>query len=150
MSPITTSAEAERAIDQANALVEQLSRLMEEETALVRAGSISKATALAAAKSKLAHELFSAGEVLKTNAKFLRQAAPARCAGLQRVQDAFRAVLQKNLIVLATTHAVSEAIVRRLSGDLARKRAPQVYGASGRTTAPSARYGQPLAFSRKL
>jgi flagellar biosynthesis/type III secretory pathway chaperone len=150
MSRITTSAEAEGAIDHAGALIEQLSRLMEEETALVRAGRISKATALAAAKSTLAHQLFSAGEMLKANAKFLRQAVPARCAGLQRMQDAFRAVLQKNLIVLATTHAVSEAIVRRLSGDLARKSAPQVYGASGRTTAPSARYGQPLALSRKL
>jgi flagellar biosynthesis/type III secretory pathway chaperone len=150
MSPFTTSAEADQAIDHTSGLIEQLSRLMEEETALVRAGRISKATALAMAKSALAHELFSAGEMLKANAKFLRQAVPARCAGLQHVQDAFRAVLQKNMIVLATTHAVSEAIVRRLSGDLARKSAPQVYGASGRTMVPSARYGQPLAFSRKL
>lgn len=150
MSPITTSAEAEVAIDRVNALIEQLSRLLEDETALVRAGRISNATALAAAKSTLAHELFCAGERLKANAKFLRQAVPARCTSLQRAQDAFREVAQKSLIVLATTHAVSEAIVRRLSGDLARKRAPAVYGASGRTTAPSARYGQPLALSRKL
>jgi hypothetical protein len=75
---------------------------------------------------------------------------PARCVALARVQDAFRAVLQKNLIVLATTHAVSEGIMRRLSGDLAKKSAPQVYGATGRTTAPHPRYGQPLAFSKKL
>jgi hypothetical protein len=36
---------------------------------------------------------------------------------------------------VGSAHAVSEGIVRRLSGDLARKAAPQVYGASGRTTA---------------
>jgi hypothetical protein len=66
------------------------------------------------------------------------------------VQETFRAVLQRNLIVLATTHAVSEGIMRRLSGDLARKAAPQIYGASGRATAPSSKYGQPLAISRKL
>ena len=59
-------------------------------------------------------------------------------------------MLQKNLIVLATTHAVSEGIVRRLSGDLARKTAPQVYGATGRATAPHPRHGRPLAISRKL
>jgi flagellar biosynthesis/type III secretory pathway chaperone len=150
MSPITTSAEADQAIDQTSALIEQLSRLMEEETALVRAGRISKATAIAATKSKLAHELFAASETLKANAKFLRKTVPARCTTLQRLQDAFRAVLQKNLIVLATTHAVSEAIVRRLSGDLARKSAPQVYGATGRAVAPGPKYGQPLAVSRTL
>jgi hypothetical protein len=54
------------------------------------------------------------------------------------------------MIVLATGHAVSEGIVRRLSGDLARKAAPQVYGASGRTAAPNPKQGKPLAVSRVL
>jgi len=150
MSPITTTAEAERAIDDLSALIEKLSGLMEEETALVRAGKVSVAVGLGQTKSELAHQVYTAGERLKANAKFLLQAVPARCAALHRVQDAFRAVLQKNLIVLATTHAVSEGIMRRLSGDLARKNAPQVYGASGRTTTPGAKYGQPLAVSKKL
>jgi hypothetical protein len=75
---------------------------------------------------------------------------PARCAALHRLQDAFRVVLQKNMIVLATAHAVSEGIVRRLSGDLARKSSPQVYGASGRTMAPNPKHGKPLAVSRVL
>jgi hypothetical protein len=52
------------------------------------------------------------------------------------------------MIVLATAHAVSEGIMRRLSGDLARKAAPQIYGATGRAAAPSPRYGRPLAVSR--
>ena len=59
-------------------------------------------------------------------------------------------MLQKNMIVLATSHAVSEGIVRRLSGDLARKASPQVYGASGRTVAPNPKRAQPLAISRML
>ena len=54
------------------------------------------------------------------------------------------------MIVLATSHAVSEGIVRRLSDDLARKASPQVYGASGRTVAPNPKRGQPLAISRVL
>jgi len=150
MSPITTTAEAERAIDDLSALIEKLSGLMEEETALVRAGKVSVAVGLGQTKSELAHQVYTAGERLKANAKFLLQAVPARCAALHRVRDAFRAVLQKNLIVLATTHAVSEGIMRRLSGDLARKNAPQVYGASGRKTAPHAKHSQPLAISKKL
>jgi hypothetical protein len=150
MSPFTTTAEAEQAIDTVAGLIEKLSSLIESETRLVHAGQMRMATDLGAQKSQLAGELYACGERLKANAKFLMKAAPARCAVLSRVQEAFRAVLQRNLIVLATTHAVSEGIMRRLSGDLAKKAAPQIYGASGRATAPSSKYGQPIAVSRKL
>ena len=150
MSPITTAADAERALDDLSALIEKLAGLMEEETALVRAGKVSHTVALGRTKAELAGQLYTSGERLKASAKFLMQAAPTRCAALRRLQEAFRAVLQKNMIVLATTHAVSEGIMRRLSGDLAKKSAPQVYGATGRATVPHPKYGQPLAFSKKL
>jgi hypothetical protein len=150
MSAITTTADAEKAIDDLAGLFEKLTGLIEKETALTHAGQIRAASALGSAKAELASQLYTSGERLKSNAKFLRQAAPARCAALLRMQDAFRAVLQKNMIVIATAHAVSEGIMRRLSGDLARKAAPQVYGASGRTTVPNPKYGRPLAISRTL
>jgi len=150
MSLVTSSSEAEKAIAQVADLIEKLRGVVEQETALVHAGKVRKAAALEPAKSELASQLFSAGEFLKTNAKVLLQAAPAAAALLHDVQDAFRAVLQRNMMVLATAHAVSEGIVRRLSGDLARKASPQVYGASGRTMAPNPRQGQPLAVSRVL
>jgi hypothetical protein len=150
MSPITTTAEAEQAIDTVAGLIEKLSGLIEHETKLVRAGQMRSATGLGAQKTQLTSELYTCGERLKANAKFLTKATPERCAVLSRVQETFRAVLQRNLIVLATTHAVSEGIMRRLSGDLAKKTAPQIYGRSGRATVPSSKYGQPLAISRKL
>jgi hypothetical protein len=150
MSLINTAVEAEAAIDDLTALIEKLSGLVEQETALVHAGQIRSATALEPAKAELAGRLYASGERIKSNVKFLYQAAPARCAALSRVQDAFRAVLQRNMIVLATAHAVSEGIMRRLSGDLARKAAPQVYGSSGRATAPNPKHGRPLAISRRL
>jgi hypothetical protein len=150
MSPITTTAEAERAIDDLSALIEKLTGLMEEETALVRAGKVSRTVDLGRTKAEIAGQLYTSGERLKANARFLMQAAPARCVGLRRLHEAFRAVLQKNMIVLATTHAVSEGIMRRLSADLAKKTAPQIYGSTGRATAPHPKYGQPLALSRKL
>jgi hypothetical protein len=150
MSPISTKADAETAIDDLTTLIEKLTGLIEQETALMHAGKIRTASALGPAKAEIAGRLLASGERLKANAKFLRQAAPTRCAALLRVQDGFRAVLQKNMIVLATAHAVSEGIMRRLSGDLARKAAPQVYGASGRATAPHPRHARPLAISRSL
>ena len=150
MKPISTTTEAEQAIESVASLIGRLSGLVEQETALVRAGKMGNVTDVGRQKSQLAGELHACGERLKANAKFVLQAAPARCAALARVQEGVRGVLQKNLIVLATTHAVSEGIVRRLSGDLARKTSPQVYGATGRATAPHPRHGQPLAISRKL
>ena len=150
MIPITTAAEAELAIDDLAALIEKLAGLIEQETALVRAGRIRNASALEPAKAELAGRLFASGESLKASAQFLRQAAPGRCAALARLQDTFRVLLHKNMIVLATAHAVSEGIVRRLSGELARKASPQVYGATGRAAAPNPKHGRPLAVSRML
>ena len=54
------------------------------------------------------------------------------------------------LTVLATAHAVSEGIIRGVSGELARKQAPSTYSASGRAQAPSTKTSPPLAFSRSL
>jgi hypothetical protein len=150
MSSITTAAEAEQAIGDLAALIEKLSGVIEQETALVRAGRIRSASALQPAKTELAGRLYGCGERLKANANFLRRALPERCGMLARLYETFRMLLQRNMVVLATAHAVSEGIVRRLSGDLARKASPQVYGASGRTTAPNPKHGRPLAISRKL
>ena len=145
---ITTAAEAERAVDEFTLLMDNLSGLLEQETRLVHAGRIRNAAALERSKAELTGRLFAASERLKSSAKFLRQSVPERCAALLRRQDTFGGILQKNMIVLATAHAVSEGIVRRLSGDLARKASPQIYGASGRTTAPNPKNGRPLAISR--
>jgi hypothetical protein len=150
MSPITTQAEAESAIDDWSALIEKLASLVAQETALVRAGQLRSAAEIEPAKKDLAGKLHACGERLKANAKFILQAAPSRCAALNGAQQAFRALLQKNLVVLATAHAVSEGIMRRLSGELAKKSSPQVYGASGRTIAPNPKQGRPLAGSRTL
>jgi flagellar biosynthesis/type III secretory pathway chaperone len=150
MSAVATTADAEKAIAQVADLIKKLQNVVEQETALVRAGKIRSATALGAEKSHLAAGLYTVGEALKPHAKLLLQAAPKSAEKLHALQEAFRTVLQKNMIVLATAHAVSEGIVRRLSGDLARKATPQVYGASGRTVAPHPKQGKPLAISRVL
>lgn len=150
MTPITSKADAERAVDDLSGLLEDLSVLVQQETALVRAGHLRKAAAIEPLKKELAGRLYAGGERLKANAKFVSQAAPTRCAALKDVQQSLQAVLQRNLVVLATAHAVSEGIVRRLSGELAKKAAPQVYGASGRAIAPNPKHGRALAISRTL
>jgi len=149
-TPVTTPAEAEQACAAATGVIERLREVIERETALVQRGELRSAAALGVAKAALAGELFACGETVKANAAFLAQAAPAACAALKRIEAAFRAVLQRNMVAIATAHAVSEGIVRRLSGDLAKKASPQVYGSSGRAVAPNPKRALPLAVSRTL
>jgi hypothetical protein len=150
MRPITNVSDAEQALDELAEVLMALRGVLEQETVLVHAGKVRSAVALGPTKSELAGRLLAYGERLKQNAKFLLQEAPARCAAVQLLQESLRGVLQRNTVVLATAHAVSEGIVRRLAGDLARKAAPQVYGASGRAATPGSKHGQPLAVSRTL
>ena len=150
MTPITTQAEAETAVADMTTLLEGLSSLVQRETALVRAGQVRGAAEIEPVKRELSGRLFAAGERLKASAKFILQAAPARCAALKDAQEALRTALQRNMVVLATAHAVSEGIVRRLSGERAKKASPQIYGATGRAVAPNPKHGRPLAISRTL
>jgi hypothetical protein len=149
-SAVTTPAAAKQTIETVAGVIGRLYDVIERETALVQKGEVRNAAALGPAKAELAGLLFGCGEQLKANAAFLLQAAPDSCAALKRAEEAFRAVLQKNMVVLATSHAVSEGIVRRLSGDLAKKTSPQVYGSSGRAVAPNPKRVLPLAVCRTL
>jgi hypothetical protein len=87
---------------------------------------------------------------IRANQRALQQVAPALADKLRARHDEFRAVLQMNLTVLATAHAVSESIMRGVSAELARKATPQGYGASGRAATPSQSSLQPLTLSRVL
>ncbi len=129
-------------------LMEGLESVVEEETALVRAGKVCEASRLAPRKTELSGRYFKAVEELKANSKRLTRDQQDNGA-LARRHDRLQAVLKSNLVVLATAHAVSEGILRRLSSDLARKATPQGYGASGRANSPDLRRrAQPLALSR--
>ena len=76
--------------------------------------------------------------------------APDVPATLQRHHETFRAMLQVNLTVLATAHAVSEGIVRGVGSELQQKRSPSTYNAYGNRNAPSAGHATPLTVSRLL
>jgi hypothetical protein len=147
---IASASEAERAIDNLNNIMDRLVATLEEETARARAGKLSAATELDEAKVELARAYAAETERVKAARALVAQSLPAALAALQARHEAFQALLQTNLTVLATAHAVSEGIIRGVSGELARKQAPSTYGASGRASAPAAKTSQPLALSRTL
>jgi hypothetical protein len=133
-----------------NEVIDGLEALVAEETRLVRAGQLRQASGLASRKAELAIRYARATDRIKANAKFLARLVPKDVDALGRRHDPLQAAPKTNLTVLATAHAVSEGIIRRLSGDLARKTSPHVYGASGRTVGPNPRMARPLALSRTL
>jgi hypothetical protein len=148
--PIETAADARTAIGELTQVMDVLEAIVAQETKLVRAGELRKATGLGVEKTELSGRYFKGVERLKASRKLLSCLVPQDVEALARRHDLLQAALKTNLVVLATAHAVSEGIMRRLSSDLARKSSPAIYGASGRTTAPDPKRAQPLAFSRML
>ena len=150
-TPIPASPAAARQL--ASELMEAMSALLgiiERETELVRAGKLKEAMALGAQKSELSRRYVGAVGQVKANQKILSQCAPDLLPSLHRHHDTFRAMLQVNLTVLATAHAVSESIVRGVNTEMQRRNIPNTYTASGQRAAPGPRHNTPLAVSRSL
>jgi hypothetical protein len=149
-APVTTPAEADTLATHSVEVMQALVELVQKETELVRAGRLGAAEQLAREKAELARLYVADAMALRANHGQLARIAPDRLTALRAQHNAFQALLQVNLTVLATAHAVSEGIVRGVAGELARKSAPQTYGASGQANAPRRNAGQPLAVSRTL
>jgi hypothetical protein len=148
--PVATRADSAALIAHLGDVMERLLALLEQETAFVRAGRLGDASRLEAVKTELAHEYIAATARMKASRTFLASAMPDAVASLRERLHMFEALLQINLTVLATAHAVSEGIMRGVSDAVNRKASPQTYGAGGRTVAPPRGSAQPLTVSRVL
>jgi hypothetical protein len=148
--PVTSIAEAHELVTHFSEVMDLLLGFIEEETKLVRDGKISEVARLEAKKSHLAQLYVADTERLKASKPYLNDVLPDLFKALHERHDNFRALLQINLTVLATAHAVSEGIMRGVSEEISKKSAPQVYGASGRASGPDPRRAQPLTMSRML
>jgi hypothetical protein len=152
-APILEAAAASDARKLAENLMDVMSALLgviERETELVRAGKLREAMAFEPNKADLSRRYVSAVEHLKASQQYLSQTAPELLTTLHRHHDVFRAMLQINLTVLATAHAVSESIVRGVNAEIQRRNIPNTYTAAGRRAAPGPRHMTPLALSRSL
>lgn len=144
------SAEARKVAEQLMDAMSALLGLIERETELVRAGKVCEAITLESRKQELSRNYVVAVSELKANQAQLAKSAPELLSTLHRHHDAFRAMLQVNLTVLATAHAVSESVVRGVNAEIQKRNVPNTYTAAGRRAAPGPRHITPLAVSRSL
>jgi hypothetical protein len=149
-APIASAAEGEQLVSRLCGTMDALLGVLDEESALVRAGRLRAASSVAPGKSDLARAYFADAEILKANVAFLSAHVRRPFEQLRARHEAFRARLQTNLTVLATAHAVSEGLIRGVAGEMARKSSPQTYGHSGRANTPGRNSAQPIAISRTL
>ena len=146
----STPAEARKLAENLMEIMSALLGLIERETELVRAGKIREAMASESRKMELTRRYVSTVTVLKASQKYLTQTAPDLLTTLHRHHDVFRAMLQINLTVLATAHAVSESVIRGVNAEIQRRNIPNTYSAAGRRVTPGPRHITPLSVSRSL
>jgi hypothetical protein len=147
---ISTPPEARKLAEDLMEVMSALLGIIERETDLVRAGKIPEAMRLEEQKGELSGRYMVAVESLKNAQKHVTQVSPELLTTLRRHHDTFRAMLQVNLTVLATAHAVSEGIVRGVNTEVQRKNIPSTYTASGQRATPGPRNITPLTVSRSL
>jgi hypothetical protein len=148
--PIGDPAEAKQVIGHLSDVMDALIGVVEEETKLVRAGRLSEVKRLGGQKTNLARLYLADAGRLQASQPYLAKAVPGVLKVLRERHNTFRAMLQVNLTVLATAHAVAEGIIRGVSEEINRQAAPATYGASGRHAVPDKRNARPLAVSRVL
>ena len=145
---INDANEAEKAISNLENIMDQLEQTVTEETKRVRAGRLREAANLGEMKIEFARLYTVESDRVRAAKDAIAQLVPEALHRLRQRHDSLQSLLRTNLTVLATAHAVSEGIIRGVSGELARKQAPSTYGASGRAQTPSSKASPPLAISR--
>ena len=146
----STPAEVRKLAENLMEVMSALLGVIERETELVRAGKLREAMAFETSKTELSRRYVAAISHLKASQAYLSQAEPELLTTLHRHHDTFRAMLQLNLTVLATAHAVSESIVRGVNTEMQRRNIPNTYTSAGRRATPGPRHMTPIAVSRSL
>ncbi len=147
---VATPGEARQLADGLMKVMNDLLAIIEQETALVRAGHIREAIALEPSKADISKRYITMISLLKISQAYLASTTPDLLQALRKHHDVFRAMLQVNLTVLATAHAVSEGIVRGVNAEMQRRNIPQTYTAAGRQAQPGRANMTPLVMSRSL
>lgn len=125
---VMTAAGAEAILNELSIVMEGLIATIEEETRLVRAGALVRASEVGPEKTRLAAAYVRIRGRVKANAVALSRHAPEAVDAARRRHAEFSELLRINLSVLATAREVAEDIVRNVSEAVGRQTGPRTYG----------------------
>ena len=148
--PASTPNEARKLAENMMEVMNALLAVIERETELVRAGQVREAFKLEESKNEMSRRYIAMITLLKASQKYLAQTTPDLLSALHRHHDVFRAMLQVNLTVLATAHAVSEGIVRGVNSEMQSRNIPQTYTAGGQRAQPGRSNMTPIVINRSM
>lgn len=130
--------------------IDTLQQIIETETGFLRAGDLKSSTQLAPQKTDASRGYVAAVTRAQKAQSLLTRLLPDALQSLHQRHDELRAALQVNLTVLATAHAVSEAVVRGVNAEVQKRTMPQTYTAYGQRAAPGPRNVVPISVSRTM
>jgi hypothetical protein len=147
---VASKADAEALTADVLACLAELERVLEAETAHVRAGRIREGLADEAARGALGPLRAGAGDP-QVQRVALARFAPDRLDALKSAHARFAKVVEANQVVLATARAVSESLVKGIAEELGRGQRAQGYAPAGYgAPQPRSPQGEPLVVSRSL
>lgn len=132
------------------ATIVDLTRLLQDESDLVARLRMKEAGALVERKTAASALYRDLHPVFAANAALIRQHGGPALVALRTEHQALQAATERNLAILATTHAVAEDLIRGAAESARVRRAPQTYGATGQTGRGDTRSPGPLVVSRAL
>lgn len=147
--PNASAPDDERAIATSlKSAIDTLQQIIEAETGFLRAGDLKGSTQLEPRKTDASRGYVAAVTRAQKAQSLMARLLPDVLQSLHQRHDELRAALQVNLTVLATAHAVSEAVVRGVNAEVQKRTMPQTYTAYGQRAAPGPRNVVPISVSR--
>ena len=130
--------------------MEDLIRLIQEETALVRQGRLWAAAKLEKQKTAETKSYLQLIEHVRAQQDVLTERFPEMTATLRNRHDEFRTMLESNLSALKTARDVTKNIIQNVAKKVGQTEAPKPYGYGGTYNTPAPTAGHGLTLDRSL
>lgn len=148
--PIRTVPEAKNFLAEFERSLGELITVVEEETALVRAGRLYAATDLTSRKTDLLGDYLRRRTRLKREFSTIARLLPEALPPLRERHLADVETVKANLAALAIAREVAEGIVRAVATDVGRRSAPRTYGRNAGIPSPRTSAARGIAIDRSL
>ncbi|WP_350334849.1 hypothetical protein [Coralliovum pocilloporae] len=112
-------------------LMDSLTGVLDEESQLVRSGSLMEASELSERKTGIAGELMAMMVYAGEHASVIEHFAPVTFRALREAHEKLKTDLQINLSALASARDVSEVLLDDVAKAVNGAQTPKVYGATG-------------------